>query len=134
MEDHDLHRGALRHDQISAPWMIDGPINGELFTLYVEKCVGPYPRTWRDRGSRQSWQPRRKAACQAIGARGAHRIFLPPYSPDLNPIEQVFTKLKRLMRAAPRDVEAAWRKLGQLLNLFRGRVHQPPQNFGLRSV
>ena len=46
-------------------------------------------------------------------------MFLPPYSPDLNPIEQVFAKLKHLMRAAePRDVEATWRKVGQLLDLF----------------
>ena len=46
-------------------------------------------------------------------------IFLPPYSPDLNPIEQVFAKLKHLMRKAqPRDVEATWRKAGQLLDLF----------------
>ena len=50
---------------------------------------------------------------------GAHLIFLPPYSPDLNPIEQVFAKLKHLLRKAqPRDVEATWRKVGQLLDLF----------------
>ncbi|WP_284277873.1 transposase, partial [Bradyrhizobium liaoningense] len=60
-----------------------------------------------------------KAARQAIRARGAHFIFLPPYSPDLNPIEQVFAKLKHLMRSAePRDVEATWRKVGELLDLF----------------
>jgi transposase len=60
-----------------------------------------------------------KAARAAIRARGAHLIFLPPYSPDLNPIEQVFSKLKHLMRKAqPRDVEATWRKVGQLLDLF----------------
>src|SRR5579863_1172664 len=51
--------------------------------------------------------------------KGAHLIFLPPYSPDLNPIEQVFAKLKHLVRnAQPRDVEATWRKVGQLLDLF----------------
>ena len=85
--------------------------------------------------SRRSWFPpskratlscstisaatRAKAARAAIRARGAHLIFLPPYSPDLNPIEQVFAKLKHLMRKAqPRDVEATWRKVGQLLDLF----------------
>ena len=60
-----------------------------------------------------------KPARNAIRAKGAALMFLPPYSPDLNPIEQVFAKLKHLMRAAePRDVEATWRKVGQLLDLF----------------
>jgi transposase len=54
-----------------------------------------------------------------IDCRGGHLFFLPPYSPDLNPIEQVFAKIKHLLRAAqPRDVEATWRKVGDLLNLF----------------
>jgi transposase len=55
----------------------------------------------------------------AIRNRGAHLLFLPPYSPDLNPIEQVFAKLKHLMRAAePRTIETTWRKAGDLLDLF----------------
>ena len=60
-----------------------------------------------------------KAARAIVRAKGAHLIFLPPYSPDLNPIEQVFAKLKHLVRKAqPRDLEATWRKVGQLLDLF----------------
>ena len=60
-----------------------------------------------------------KAARAIVRAKGAHLIFLPPYSPDLNPIEQVFAKLKHLVRKAqPRDVETTWRKVGQLLDLF----------------
>jgi len=60
-----------------------------------------------------------KPARDVIRARGAHLLFLPPYSPDLNPIEQVFAKVKHLLRAAePRDVEATWRRVGELLNLF----------------
>ena len=60
-----------------------------------------------------------KPARNAIRTRGAHLLFLPPYSPDLNPIEQVFAKLKHLMRVAQaRDVEATWRKVGELLDLF----------------
>src|ERR1700674_1281991 len=60
-----------------------------------------------------------KAARAAVRARGAHLIFLPPYSPDLNPIEQLFAKLKHLVRKAqPRDVETTWRKIGELLDLF----------------
>jgi transposase len=110
---------ALRYDRISAPWVIDGPINGELFTLYVEKVLAPTLVTGEvvildNLGSHKG-----KPARNAIRARGAHLLFLPPYSPDLNPIEQVFAKLKHLMRAAQtRDVEAAWRKVGELLDLF----------------
>jgi transposase len=60
-----------------------------------------------------------KAARAIVRAKGAHLIFLPPYSPDLHPIEQVFAKLKHLVRKAqPRDVETTWRKVGQLLDLF----------------
>jgi transposase len=60
-----------------------------------------------------------RSARNAIRAKGAHLLFLPPYSPDLNPIEQVFAKIKHLIRAAePRDVEATWRKVGELLDLF----------------
>jgi transposase len=60
-----------------------------------------------------------RAARAIVRAKRAHLIFLPPYSPDLNPIEQVFAKLKHLVRKAqPRDVEATGRKVGQLLDLF----------------
>ena len=99
--------------------MIDGPINGEIFLLYVEKVLAPTLAegdvvVMDNLGSHKG-----KAARAAIRARGAHLIFLPPYSPDLNPIEQVFAKLKHLMRKAqPRNVEATWRKVGQLLDLF----------------
>jgi transposase len=110
---------ALRHDRISAPWVIDSPINGELFTLYVEKVLVPTLAKGEvvildNLGSHKG-----KPARNAIRATGAHLLFLPPYSPDLNPIEQVFAKLKHLIRAAePRDVEATWRKAGELLDLF----------------
>ncbi len=110
---------ALRHDRITAPWVIDGPINGELFTLYVENVLAPTLAAGEvvildNLGSHKG-----KAAREAIRAKGAHLIFLPPYSPDLNPIEQVFAKLKHLMRQAqPRTVEATWRKVGELLELF----------------
>jgi len=110
---------ALRHDRIDAPWVIDGPINGELFGLYVEQILAPTLSPGDvvildNLGSHKG-----KAARAAVRARGAHIIFLPPYSPDLNPIEQVFAKLKHLMRKAqPRDVEATWRKVGELLDLF----------------
>ena len=63
-----------------------------------------------------------KPARNLIRSTGAHLLFLPPYSPDLNPIEQVFAKLKHLTRAAePRDLEVTWRKVGQLLDLFSAK-------------
>jgi len=110
---------ALRHDRIDAPWVIDGPINGELFLLYVEKVLAPTLQPGDvvildNLGSHKS-----KAARAAVRAMGAHLIFLPPYSPDLNPIEQVFAKLKHLMRKAqPRTLNATWQKVGQLLSCF----------------
>jgi transposase len=84
---------ALRCDRISAPWVIDGPINGELFTLYVEKVLAPTLARGEvvildNLGSHKG-----KPARNAIHAKGAYLLFLPPYSPDLNPIEQVFAKL-----------------------------------------
>jgi len=67
---------------------------------------------------------RGKAVRQAIRKAGAHLIFLPPYSPDLNPIEQVFAKLKTLLRkAAERTVETTWRRIGQLLDQFTPDEH-----------
>jgi transposase len=60
-----------------------------------------------------------KAVRRAIRAAGAKLFFLPPYSPNLNPIEQMFAKLKTLLRkAAERTVEAAWRRIGVLLSAF----------------
>lgn len=110
---------ALRADRVEAPWVIDGPINGELFTLYVEKVLVPTLSPGDvvildNLGSHKG-----QAARRAVRAAGAHLLFLPPYSPDLNPIEQLFAKLKHLMRKAePRTVEATWRKVGDLLDLF----------------
>jgi transposase len=110
---------ALRSDRVDAPWVIDGPINGELFTLYVERVLVPTLTpgdvvVLDNLGSHKG-----RAARRAIRAAGAPLLFLPPYSPDLNPIEQLFAKLKHLLRKAePRTVEATWRKVGDLLNLF----------------
>ena len=110
---------ALRCDRVDAPWVIDGPINGELFTLYVDKVLAPTLAkgdvvVLDNLGSHKGQTARR-----AIRAAGAHLLFLPPYSPDLNPIEQLFAKLKHLIRKAePRTVDKTWRKIGNLLDLF----------------
>jgi transposase len=110
---------ALRADRVDAPWVIDGPINGELFALYVERILVPTLAKGDvvildNLGSHKG-----KAARHAIRQAGAHLLFLPAYSPDLNPIEQLFAKLKHLMRKAePRTIEETWRKVGHLLDLF----------------
>ncbi|WPE24334.1 hypothetical protein ShzoTeo12_55570 (plasmid) [Shinella zoogloeoides] len=110
---------ALRSDRIDAPWVIDGPINGELFTVYVRKILVPTLSRGDvvildNLGSHKGQAIRR-----AISAAGAHLLFLPHYSSDLNPIEQVFAKLKHLIRkVAPRSVEATWRTAGDMLDAF----------------
>jgi len=110
---------ALRCDRIDAPFVLDGPINGAWFLAYVEQMLVPTLKpgdvvVMDNLGSHKG-----KAVRRAIRKAGAHLIFLPPYSPDLNPIEQVFAKLKALLRkAAERTVEATWRRIGQLLDHF----------------
>ena len=110
---------ALRHDRIDAPFVFDGPINGNSFKAYVTEVLVPALEpgdvvVLDNLGSHKS-----KAVRNVIRAVGAHLLFLPPYSPDLNPIEQVFAKLKHLMRkASQRTVESTWRKTGDLLSLF----------------
>jgi transposase len=112
--------GGLRHDAVVAPCVFDGPINGDLFTAWVEQCLVPglKPRDIvivDNLGSHKGQRAR-----QAVRQAGAHLLFLPPYSPDLNPIEMVFAKLKTLFRKAEtRAVEAAWREVGRLLELFK---------------
>ncbi len=110
---------ALRHDRIDAPLVIDGPINGKSFLAWVEQFLIPTLKPGDivildNLGSHKGMAVR-----QAIKAAGARLLFLPPYSPDLNPIEQVFAKLKALLRkAAERSVEATWRRIGTLLDAF----------------
>jgi putative transposase len=110
---------ALRHDRIDAPWLLDGPINGETFRTYVEKVLVPTLRPgdivlMDNLGSHKG-----KAVRQAIRAAGAKLFFLPKYSPDLNPIEQLFAKLKHLLRkATARTLEAVCSAIGQLLDNF----------------
>lgn len=89
---------ALRSDRIEAPCLFDGPINGERFRAYVEQFLVPTLNAGDvvildNLGSHKG-----KAVRQAIRAAGARLMFLPKYSPDLNPIEQVFAKFKTLLR------------------------------------
>jgi transposase len=108
---------ALRCDRVEAPWLIDGPINGERFRLYVEKVLVPTLKPgdiviMDNLGSHKG-----KAVRRAIRAVGAYLFFLPKYSPDLNPIEQLFSKLKHWLRkAAKRTEEAVCDAIGQILD------------------
>ena len=111
---------ALRHDRIDAPCVFDGPINGQSFTAYVEQILVPTLNpgdivVLDNLGSHKG-----KLVRDAIRAASAKLFFLPPYSPDLNPIEQVFAKLKHLMRkAAERNIEDTWKRLGSTLSRFQ---------------
>jgi len=110
---------ALRSDRIDAPCVLDGPVNGTNFLAYVEQFLTPTLASgdivvMDNLGSHKS-----NAVRRAIRAVGAKLFFLSPYSPDLNPIEQMFAKLKALLRkAAERTVTATWQRIGRLLDEF----------------
>ncbi len=102
-----------------SPCGFDGPVNGDIFRTYVERVLVPTLRpgdvvVMDNLGSHKSQHVR-----HAIRSAGAHLLFLPPYSPDLNPIEQAFAKLKHWMRnAATRSRDTLWRTVGTILNRF----------------
>ncbi len=98
---------ALRVEALTAPCVIDGPINGELFRLYVQRLLVPTLRAGDIVILDRLGSHRGCAARNAIRSAGATLAFLPSYSPDLNPIEQVFSKVKHWMRMAEeRNLEA----------------------------
>lgn len=111
---------ALRHDRIEAPWVLDGPINGESFTIYVERVLVPTLEVGDLVMMDNLGSHKQKAIRRAIRSAGARLFFLPKYSPDLNPIEQAFAKLKTLLRKAEaRTVEALGPAIAQLLESFK---------------
>ena len=110
---------ALRNDRIEAPCPYDGPINGERFLAYVEQFLVPTLKRGDivildNLGSHKG-----KAVRKAIRAVGAHLMFLPKYSPDLNPIEQVFAKLKGFLRkTVARTYDAVSNATANILDRF----------------
>ena len=112
--------GALRCDGLTAPCVFDGPINGECFLAYVEQQLVPVLKpgdivVMDNLGSHKAAAIRRM-----IRAAGAHLFFLPPYSPDLNPIEQTFAKIKHWMRMAQnRTIPDTWRFIGRLIKTIK---------------
>lgn len=112
----------LRHDGIVAPCVVPCPMNGAIFRQYVTqfllKDIAPGDIVILDNLSSH----KSEAVREAIEATGAELLFLPPYSPDLNPIEQVFAKIKHLLRkAAKRTMDAVWEEIGRLLDRFSER-------------
>ena len=134
---------ALRHDRVTAPWLIDGPIDGQSFLQYVEEVLVPTLKPGDiviidNLGSHKG-----KAIRQTIRAAGAKLFFLPKYSPDLNPIEKFFAKLKHWLRkAARRTVDAVYNAIADILpltssdecsNYFAEAGYAPPQTITLSA-
>ena len=109
---------ALRHDRIDAPWFIEGPIDGESFRTYIENILVPTPgRRHRDHG--QSWQPSGQNHAPARSLGRSQAVLPAEILPDLNPIEQVFAKLKHLLRkAAARTADTVCAAIGEALQAF----------------
>ncbi len=109
----------LRRDGITAPFVIDRPMNGVIFRTYVARVLAPTLEPGDivildNLGSHKG-----NEVSRLIEARGARLLFPPPYSPDLNPIELAFAKLKTLLKkAAERSVEDLWTRIGALLDSF----------------
>jgi transposase len=114
--------GALRLSGLTAPMILDGPMNGDAFLAYIEQVLVPT----LDPGDlvlMDNLPAHRRAGVRAaINAAGARMRFLPPYSPDFNPIENAFAKLKALLRkAAARTIDDLWNAIGDALPQFTPR-------------
>jgi transposase len=111
---------AMRTTGLTAPLVVDGAINGAIFRAYVEQQLVPTLRPG-DIVVMDNLSAHKVAGIrEAIESAGAEVLYLPPYSPDFNPIETLFSKFKHLLRSASeRTVEALWRTCGQLVDLFQ---------------
>lgn len=110
---------ALRCDRIEAPWLLDRPINGDRFLVYVEDVLVPTLRSGDIVIMDNLQSHKRRAVRDALRQVGAKLLFLPKYSPDLNPIEQVFAKIKhRLRDAAARTPLGVSNAIASILDAF----------------
>lgn len=109
----------LRTNALTAPCVIDGPMNGDAFLAYVEQILVPTLKPGDIVVMNNLSSHKLPAIREAIEVAGARLLYLPPYSPDFNPIEQLFAKLKAALRkAAERSVESLWNRIAILLDIF----------------
>ena len=109
----------LRCDQLIAPWIVEGAMNGAAFETYIETQLAPALNPGDVVILDNLNVHKSPAAAKAMAKRGAWFLFLPKYSPDLNPIEMAFSKLKTLLRKAKaRSCDAIWRAVGDICDLF----------------
>jgi len=112
--------GALTTRGFIAPWVLDGPIKREAFETYVEKVLIPELRPFNIVVMDNLSSHKGPKVREMIEAAGAELRYLPPYSPDFNPIEMAFSKLKALLRkAAERTIGGLWDAIGKFLDLFK---------------
>lgn len=110
----------LRHNEVTAPFVIDRAMNGAVFVEYIRQCLVPTLRRGDIVVMDNLAAHKRDEVAELIAAAGAELRFLPPYSPDFNPIEQAFAKLKaHLRKAQERSIDDLWRRIGSLLDLFK---------------
>ena len=111
---------ALRHDRLTAPWVIDGTMTADIFETYIETQLVPTLNKGDVVVLDNLSAHKRKTIRNLVEARGAWFLFLPPYSPDLNPIELAFSKFKAHMkRLKPRTVDELWKAAGIVCDLFK---------------
>jgi transposase len=109
----------LRRDGIVAPFVLDGPINRDAFEAYVAQVLVPDLRAGDTVVLDNLSSHKGPRVSKLIEAAGARLLYLPPYSPDFNPIENAFSKLKALLRkAAERTVDGLWTTIGRLIDVF----------------
>lgn len=112
--------GALRITGMTAPMVLDGAMNGVAFRAYVEQVLAPTLKPGDIVIMDNLPAHKASGVRQAIEATGAHLRFLPPYSPDFNPIEMAFAKLKSVLRAkAERTIEGLWNTVGEVIDRFQ---------------
>jgi transposase len=112
--------GGLRHDRLDAPWVLDGAMDAAAFKTYLREVLVP-TLSQGDIVIMDNLPAHKVAAVrEIIEQAGAKLLYLPPYSPDLNPIEMAFSKLKTLLRkAAARTIDDLFKKVGEIIDMFK---------------
>ncbi len=114
--------GALRRTGMTAPMVLDGPMNGVWFLAYVQQVLAPTLKPGDVVIMDNLAAHKSPAVRDAVEAAGARLLFLPPYSPDLNPIENAFAKLKALLRkAAARTLDQLWQAIADIIQTYSPR-------------